>query len=82
MACGVPVIAFPVGGVKEVVKTSVNGILTDRLGSQELTEAIGEALDEKYAFEREDVRKFVEDNYSMEMQISGYDKLYQKILGN
>lgn len=58
LACGCPVVAFPTGGIPELVKTGKTGILCDFASAEELAEAIKRALD--LDFNKEELRKELE----------------------
>ena len=44
MACGLPVVAFPTGGIVEIVNPGVNGILTSSHSASELRKALMKIL--------------------------------------
>lgn len=65
MACGLPVVAFPSGGIPEIVKTGVNGILTSSPNANELYTAIIQILTmplEKYRSLRDNARHSIVQN--------------------
>lgn len=77
MACGTPVIAFGRGSVPEIVKDGVTGFVVDpKAGVEGLVEAIGK-IDR---IDRAACRKHVEDNFTVEKMVEGYERVYQKIL--
>ncbi len=73
MACGTPVIAFSKGSVPEIVKHNKTGFIVKN--EKEMVEAI-KKIDQ---INREDCRKYVEDNFTIEKMIDGYEKIYKKI---
>jgi glycosyltransferase involved in cell wall biosynthesis len=75
MACGTPVIALPGGSVPEVVVEGVSGHVCRSI--REMTRCIRD-LHIKPA----DVRRYVEDNFSVEVMVQKYINLYQEILQN
>lgn len=74
MACGTPVIGFRNGSVPEIVKDGVTGFVVDDVAG--MIDAIGK-LD---AIDRSVVRKRAETLFSVEKMVSGYDKVYKRIL--
>lgn len=74
MACGTPVIAFKMGSVPEVVKDGKTGFVV-----RNIKEAI-EAVKKIDQIKRENCRKWVEEQFSAEMMVSNYEKLYFKLL--
>ena len=75
MACGTPVIAFDRGSVKEVIENGKTGFVV-----KNIKEAI-EAIKKIGQIERSACRKRVEDLFSYQQMVSGYEKVYQEILG-
>lgn len=58
LACGCPVVAFPTGGIPELVKTGKTGILCDFSSAEELAQAIKRGLE--LDFNKEELRKELE----------------------
>ena len=75
MACGTPVIALPGGSVPEVVVEGVSGHVCRSI--REMTRCIRD-LHTKPA----DVRRYVEENFSVKVMVRKYIDLYQEILQN
>ena len=73
MACGTPVIALPGGSVPEVVVEGVSGHVCRSI--REMTRCIRD-LNTKPA----DVRRYVEENFSVEVMVRKYINLYQETL--
>ncbi|MEI8143355.1 MAG: glycosyltransferase family 4 protein [Candidatus Berkelbacteria bacterium] len=76
MACGTPVIAFNRGSVPEVVEDKVTGYIVDEGDIDAAVAAVG-AIDK---IKREDCRKRVQDNFSIENMVSGYERIYEDII--
>ncbi len=74
MSCGTPVIAYPNGAVLEVVKDKKTGFIVRNV--KEMAEAI-KNIDQ---IDRSACRKRVEDLFSYQKMVSGYEKVYQEIL--
>jgi glycosyltransferase involved in cell wall biosynthesis len=75
MAAGTPVLTYPRGSMPELVKHGESGYLIDT--EEEMVEAIHriERLD------RSRCRKWVEENFSVERMVDGYERLYRRIAG-
>ncbi len=75
MSCGTPVIAWNNGSVPEVVKHGSTGFIVENVD-----EAV-KAIKSLNALNRNDSRKRAEHLFSVEKMVSGYEKVYKKILG-
>jgi len=76
MAAGTPVLAYPRGSMPELVKHGESGYLVDT--EDEMVEAI-------YRIERLDRRRcrdWVQENFSVEQMVEGYERLYCQIAGD
>ena len=74
MACGTPVIAFDRGSVREVVKDKKTGFVVNNIN-----EAV-KAVKKIDQIKREDCRKWVEGNFSTNVMVKNYEKLYYEII--
>lgn len=74
MACGTPVIAFKNGSIPEIVKHGKTGFIVKN--EQEMVEAVKNIN----KIRRSDCRKYVEENFTVEKMVDGYEKIYEKIL--
>ena len=74
MACGTPVIGFNNGSVPEIIQEGVSGFVVEN--AEQMTTAIGN-IDQ---IDRLKVRKRAELYFSVEKMISGYEKVYKRIL--
>lgn len=86
MSCGTPVIAFDKGSVREVIKDGETGFIVSlNEGVRGLVKAIKklQSLSPcEYQKMRHACRKHVEENFTVEKMVEGYEKVYQKILKN
>lgn len=73
-ACGTPVIAFDKGAAKEVVKNNKTGFIIKN--ESEMIRAI-KNID---SIPRENCRKWVEDNFTVEKMIENHEKLYYQLI--
>lgn len=74
MACGTPVIGFNNGSVPEIIQEGVSGFVVENV--EEMTAAIGK-IDQ---IDRVKVRKRAEIYFSIEKMISGYEKVYKRLI--
>ena len=73
MACGTPVIAFNHGAISEIVRNDLNGYVVENHSQMvEAVKKIGK-------INRLDCRKHVEENFTIEKMIDGYEKALQKL---
>lgn len=73
-ACGLPVIAYPLGSVPEIVVNGKTGYLVNSI--EEAVKAIPEVT----RINRTDCRKHVEEYFSIEKMIDGYLKVYEQVI--
>ena len=74
MACGTPVITLKRGSAIEVIKNGESGFV-----SNNIKEAI-KAVKNVNKIKRENCRKWVEENFTVERMVENYEKVYQEIL--
>jgi len=73
MACGTPVIAYPLGSVPEVIKDGVSGfVVPDLQGAVDAVRRI-EKLD------RKKVRKYFEQNFTAARMTQQYVRIYERL---
>lgn len=93
MSCGTPVIAFNRGSVAEVVKDGVTGFIIDQdnenrpgVGSwiikKQGVEGLVEAINRIGEIDRSACRKHVEERFTVEKMVEGYEKVYEKIVSS
>jgi glycosyltransferase involved in cell wall biosynthesis len=80
VACGTPVIAFPVGGIPDVIKTGLNGILANNLSSESLVQALNDFIQGKYTFDSRVIRDNALQMFSSKLQVTRYFERYQDML--
>ncbi len=91
MGCGTPVIAYNRGSVPELIKDGVTGFVIDQdnedrpgKGSwvikKQGIEGLVEAIQRIGEIDRKACRKHVEENFTVEKMIEGYEKVYQKMI--
>jgi len=73
MAAGVPVIAMDLGSCREVVAENETGFLVDSV--DDAVEAVGKIE----TIDREDCRRRVEEQFTIETMVDGYEEVYKEI---
>jgi glycosyltransferase involved in cell wall biosynthesis len=81
MACGTPVIAFNVGGLKEQI-TDATGWLVPPYDTKQLATTIETALSDPEVLKNkgERSRERVAQNYSIDRCVDGYHSIYERLL--
>jgi glycosyltransferase involved in cell wall biosynthesis len=82
-ACGTPVIAYNRGAMSELIKDGYNGYLVkpgDFNGLIKAAEKLYEMPQSEYRQMRNYCRKHVEENFTVEKMVDGYEEVYQKII--
>lgn len=93
MACGTPVIAYNRGSVAEIVKDGVTGFIINEMPNVECQiingkqlqiqktgiEGLVEAVKRIGEIDRAACRRHVEENFTVEKMVEGYEKVYQKV---
>lgn len=91
MTCGTPVIAFNRGSVPEIVKDGVTGFIvdpddTDRPGKgswiikKQGIEGLVEAIARIPSIDRKACREHVQQHFTIQHMIDGYEKIYEAML--
>ncbi len=73
MAAGVPLIAMDLGSCREVIEDKVTGFLVNSVD-----EAVA-AVSKIDAIDRKKCRRRVEENFTIDCMVSGYEKVYEEI---
>lgn len=85
MACGTPVIAFNRGSVAEIVKDGETGFVCPAGDIKAMIKAVRriyEMPEDEYQKMRENCRKHVEENFTLEKMVENYEKVYEKVIGD
>src|ERR1700730_3830393 len=75
MACGTPVIAYPLGSVPEVIDDGITGYLVDSM------EAAAKAIRYIDTLDRRTIRRVFEERFSARRMCQNYVNIYQRIGG-
>ncbi|HWC11525.1 MAG TPA: glycosyltransferase, partial [Acidimicrobiales bacterium] len=73
MACGTPVVALRNGSVPEIVKDGVTGFVADDM------EEFLAAIDRVEEIDPAECRRLVEERFSIEAMVSGYEQVYASV---
>jgi glycosyltransferase involved in cell wall biosynthesis len=82
LACGVPVISFPNGGMLDFIETGKNGILTENATSESLKQSIEDFISEKYIFNSRAISEQAIQSFSQEKQAFAYQNVYNRLTQN
>jgi glycosyltransferase involved in cell wall biosynthesis len=82
MACGVPCVAFRIGGMPDIVRPGRNGYLAEPFKSEDLAQGIVSLLEagEDYGRLSAEARRTVEQEFSATLQARRYATLYEELL--
>jgi glycosyltransferase involved in cell wall biosynthesis len=82
MACGTPMVSFRVGGIPDLVRPGITGLLAEPGDAHNLREKLIQLLEAPN--QREEMRKYCREitlqEYSSELQCKRYIALYQQLL--
>jgi len=79
-SCGCPVIAFPVGGMREFIQHGFNGLLAQSVNTEALKSTMKAFIDNHSAFDRGKIRAYVQEQYSPLVQARRYIDIYGRIM--
>jgi glycosyltransferase involved in cell wall biosynthesis len=84
IACGTPVVAFPIGGLPDLVRAGETGWMADTVSAQALASAIRQALEdlERGPDLRPTCRRVAETEFDMDLQARRYLGLYHALTRN
>jgi glycosyltransferase involved in cell wall biosynthesis len=74
LACGLPVVAYPLGSVPEIIEDGVSGFLVDNV------EGAAGAVGNISALSRQKCRRSFENRFSARRMAQDYLTLYQRIV--
>lgn len=81
LACGTPVVAFDVTGLKDIVDRHENGYLAQPYDSEDLARGIAWVLEDAERHQQlcRNARLKVEAKFTLEVQAREYQKLYEEV---
>jgi glycosyltransferase involved in cell wall biosynthesis len=82
MACGTPVIAFAVGGARDMIRNGINGFAVKAADVEALAESTCTILNDGLLRKRmsEKAREIVIEEYGIELQARRYVELYSELI--
>lgn len=83
LACGTPVVAFRRGSVPEIIKDGETGFICPAGDIDCMVKKVKEIYAmpiEKYQAMRRACRKHVEENFTVEKMVNGYEKVYERVI--
>ncbi|NJL47611.1 MAG: glycosyltransferase [Leptolyngbyaceae cyanobacterium SM2_5_2] len=82
MACGTPIVSFNVGGVPEMVRPGITGLLASPEDPDDLVAKITQILEDDSLLQlmKQNCRKIALAEYSIKLQAKRYIQLYQQVL--
>ena len=82
MACGIPCVAFNIGGMPDIVHAGRNGYLATPFRTEELAQGIVAVLEAGAAYARlsAEARRTVEQEFSAPLQARRFGALYEELL--
>lgn len=79
MACGLPVIGFATGGIKEHIKENRNGKLVTPLTAEALKAAIERFCVSKAVYISKTISGYASDNFGEKRAVKAYQEVYNRI---
>jgi len=80
LVCGTPVITNKVGGMKDVIVSSENGVFTEGFSAKDLKKAIKYFLSKKSQFSSRHISSEAAQRFALKRQAQTYIDLYQDII--
>lgn len=80
IACGVIPICTPVGGIKDIIQNRITGYLSNEVSIASYFEVLKEFIENPNLIDKEYLKKYFNQNYSIEKAALNHEKLYQKFL--
>ncbi|WP_224998114.1 glycosyltransferase [Cesiribacter sp. SM1] len=80
LACGTPVVAFSVGGMRDVIRSGINGILAEDVSAAGLSKALSALLVNLNVYDRASIQRDAHELFSLNVQAERYIDLYRHIL--
>lgn len=81
-ACGVPVIAFKQGGMKDAIIENINGLLVENFTYESFLKTIEYFFQNSERYDKKNIRSYALKHYDMSEKAEAYIRLYQQIIKN
>ncbi|AWI25656.1 glycosyltransferase [Flavobacterium pallidum] len=82
LACGTPVVSFPVGGMQQYIKNGINGETAEEISGSALAKALTKAVQNIHLFQREAIKRQAHVNFNTEKHAESYINVYKKLQEN
>ncbi len=84
LACGTPVLGTPVGAIPEIIGPFCNDLLFNGTNSNDIREKMEDVIQnpEKYRFDPENCRRYVEERFSWKKMADAFEKEAQRLIAN
>ena len=84
LACGVPCLAFAIGGLPDAIRHKTNGYLAQPYDTNDLAEGIRWLLSssERMCMLRQAARQTAESEFSLSLQAARYKSLFSDLVGS
>jgi glycosyltransferase involved in cell wall biosynthesis len=79
LLCGTPVVAFPRGGMVEMVQPGTNGLLCREVSALALAECLEQFFAQPGGFDRAQIRQAALAQYDLPRQVAQYQALYRSL---
>jgi glycosyltransferase involved in cell wall biosynthesis len=80
LLCGTPVVGFATGGIPDMVREGMNGLLAKELTAESLFDAVSVMLNSLEKFNAEEINKDAVKRYSQQVQANRYIELFKTLL--
>lgn len=80
LAAGTPIVAFNIGGIKDLVINGFNGFLSDELSAKGLKESLSKCISNINKFNNKEISQNLISKYNIEAQAKSYIKLYIEVI--
>jgi glycosyltransferase involved in cell wall biosynthesis len=82
MAAGMPIVATQVGGLGEVIRHDVSGVLVEKRQKEQLVRAVVELMDQpdRRALLGRQAARFIEEEYSLRSATARVERVYEELV--
>jgi glycosyltransferase involved in cell wall biosynthesis len=80
LCCGTPVIAFPTGGMKEIIQSGVNGLLAEKVDANSLANAINDWYENRDKYKQECISREAQKLFNASTIVNAYKKEYTNLI--
>lgn len=83
MACGTPVVAFDLGPASEIIKDGETGFVCPLNDVEAMAQAVNKIYsmsEEEYQQMRKNCRRHVENKFTVNHMVEGYEKVYEQVI--